>query len=202
LRRALQSSYCFLTLKFRISNHRGETDIVLQFILALIANTHQAKLRQKYAEFRYFFVALFSPLGYKVRQAAPGALTPDAALTTNHLLQKGDLWLFTRVIVPARDAQGSSRKSLAKSWMTWNCLSPRITAPCISGFKTRRHSPSIFSRASGSLLHWRTGKPEIADCSNSGGLFTASTNSHAKPYRPAIRRVLFSVTPRAGGGVC
>lgn len=170
--------------------------------MALIALPHQALGSKKYAEFRYFFVALFSPLGYKVRQAAPGALTPNAALTTNHLPEKGDLWLLPRVPVPARGAQGSSRKSRAKSWMTWNCLSPRITAPCISGFKTRRRSPSIFSRASGSLLHWLIGRLEIADYSSSGGLFTASTNAHAKPHRPAIRRVLFSVTPRAGGVLC
>jgi Protein of unknown function (DUF551) len=127
---------------------------------------------------------------YATSEVGPrSGVSRNAALTTNHLHEKGDSWLSLSVPNPL-SASTSFPRQKARSLPTWNCLSHPITTSLKSFFRTRPLSLSILNPASKSLQNLSVGSLENITRSNAGDLFTALSNiSNIKP-EPAERRVL------------
>src|SRR5262249_48035558 len=102
-------------------------------------------------------------------------LRPNAALTTNPLLSKGDPWLTLSVNVPARKTQDRSSTSAKSEARSWNKLrSTRRWVQSSSCSKTERPSASILIPASLSSLNCQTLKLETGEVSNAGRSFTVN----------------------------
>ena len=117
-------------------------------------------------------------------------LRPNAALTTNPLLSKGDSWLQASLNQTSEflDSPRQEARSLPK----WNSPSHLITTSLKLSLPTKLHSLSILNPASKSPLNLSVGNLEVTNPSNAGDLFTASNYFSNIKTEPAERRVLSS----------